>query len=295
MRPALEALLEKAATQSEQSEVFEVTVESVPVQFEANRLKTILSRQSHSTALRLIKAGRIGFAITTGEDLGGLLDMSLETAPFGQVAGFELQGKLAYAPVGALRDRIYAGEPADLTIVTPVIIEQLQARGLVRSATRTDLGRVGGGIAVRKGAPHPAIGTPEELKRALLAAKEIYYADPKIATAGAHFFKVVDRLGIGEEVRKKGRTAGSGKVSMELMARSTVEAIGLTQISEILSVPEVELVGPYPGDLQLMTTYTGILLERTPHPAAAEAFLRFLTSPPVQARFKQQGYELPVR
>ena len=51
--------------------------------------------------------------------------------------------KLAYAPVGALRDKIYAGEPADLTIVTPVIIEQLQARGLVRPATRTDLGRVG--------------------------------------------------------------------------------------------------------------------------------------------------------
>jgi len=69
--------------------------------------------------------------------------------------------KLTYAPVGALRDKIYAGEPADLTIVTPVIIEQLLARGLVRSGTRTDLGRVGGGIAVRKGAPRPAIGTPE--------------------------------------------------------------------------------------------------------------------------------------
>jgi len=203
--------------------------------------------------------------------------------------------KLTYAPVGALRDKIYAGEPADLTIVTPVIIEQLLARGLVRSGTRTDLGRVGGGIAVRKGAPRPAIGTPEDLKRALLAAKEIYYADPKIATAGAYFLQVADRLGIGEEVRKKGRTAGGGKVSMELMARSTAEAIGLTQISEILSVPEVELVGPYPGDLQLMTTYTGILLERTPHPAATEAFLRFLTSSPVQARFKQQGYEVPVR
>ena len=203
--------------------------------------------------------------------------------------------KLTCAPVGALRDKIYAGEPADLTIVTPVIVEQLLARGLVRPGTRTDLGRVGGGIAVRKGAPRPVIGTPEELKRALLAAKEIYYADPKIATAGAYFLQVADRLGIGEEVRKKGRTAGGGKVSMEMMARSPVEAIGLTQISEILSVPEVELVGPYPGDLQLMTTYAGIVLERTQQPAVAEAFLRFLTSSPVQARFKQQGYEVPVR
>ncbi len=232
-------------------------------------------------------------------ELNVLAAGAVEAVVRDMVGNFEKQSgntvRLAYAPVGALRDKIYAGEPADVTIVTPVIIEQLTARGLVRAATRTDLGKVGGGIAVRKGAPRPAIGTPEELKRALLAAKEIYHADPKIATAGAYFFQVADRLGIGEEVRKKGRTAGGGKVSMELMAKSTADAIGLTQISEILSVPQVDLVGPYPGDLQRMTTYTGIVLERTPHLAAAEAFLRFLTSPPVQARFKKQGYEVSVR
>ena len=232
-------------------------------------------------------------------ELKALAAGAVEAVVRDMVVSFEKESghtvKLTYAPVGALRDRIYAGEPADLTIVTPAIIEQLLARGLVRSASRVDLGQVGGGIAVRKGVPRPAIGTPEELKQALLAAKEIYHADPKIATGGAYFFQVADRLGIGEEIRKKGRTAGGGKVSMELMAKSTVEAIGLTQISEILSVPEVDLVGPYPEDLQLMTMYTGILLERTPHPAVAEAFLKFLTSPPVQARFKQQGYELPAR
>ena len=200
--------------------------------------------------------------------------------------------RLTYAPVGGLRDKIFAGEPADLTIVTPVIIEQLQAKRLVRPNTTIPLGKVGGGIAVRQGAPHPAIGTPEELKQALLAATEIYHADPKIATAGAYFLQVVDRLGIGDEVRKKARVGGSGKISMEMMAKSTVNAIGLTQISEILSVKEVVLIGPYPGNLQNMTTYSGILLKRTPHPEAAQAFLSFLMSPPVQARFKQAGYEL---
>ena len=232
-------------------------------------------------------------------ELNVLAAGAVEAVVRDMVGSFEKESghtvKLTYAPVGALRDKIYAGEPADLTIVSPAIVEQLQARGLVRSGTRTDLGRVGGGIAIRKGAPRPAIGTPEELKQALLAAKEIYHADPKIATAGAHFFQVADRLGFAEAVRSKLRTAGGGKASMERMAKSNVEAIGLTQISEILSVPEVELVGPYPGDLQVMTIYTGILLERTPQPAAAEAFLRFLTSPSVQARFKQQGYEVPVR
>lgn len=201
--------------------------------------------------------------------------------------------KLTYGAVGALRDKIYAGEPADLTIVTPIIIEQLQAKGLVRPNTGVDLGRVGGGIAVRMGATRPAVGTPEELKQALLTVKEVYYADPATATAGAYFLRVADRLGVGDAVRKKGRTAGGGKEAMELMAKSNADAIGLTQISEILSVKEVVLVGPYPGDLQTMTTYTGILLTRTPHPEAAEAFLRFLTSPPVQARFKKAGYESP--
>ncbi len=202
--------------------------------------------------------------------------------------------RLTYAPVGALRDKIFAGEPADLTIVTPAIIEQLQAKGVVQPATRTDLGRVGGGIAVPLGAPRPAIGTPDQLKQALLDATEVYYADPKIATAGAYFLKVADRLGIGDEVRKKGRTAGGGKVSMELMAKSTAKVIGLTQISEILSVKEVVLVGPYPGDLQSMTTYSGILLKDTPRAEAAKAFIGFLMSPPVQAHFKKAGYE-PVR
>jgi molybdate transport system substrate-binding protein len=268
-------------------------------------LQSLLSKAGLQTSRRLMIGLGLAalllapFREVSAVELNVLAAGAVEAVVREMVGNFEKESghtvKLAYAPVGALRDKIYAGEPADLTIVTPVIIEQLTARGLVRSGTRTDLGRVGGGIAVRKGAPRPGIGTPEELKQALLAAKEIYHADPKIATAGAYFLQVADRLGIGEEVRKKGRTAGGGKVSMELMAKSTAEAIGLTQISEILSVPEVELVGPYPGNLQVMTTYTGILLERTPHAAAAEAFLRFLTSPPVQARFKKQGYEVPVR
>jgi molybdate transport system substrate-binding protein len=268
-------------------------------------LLSLLSKVSVQPSSRLIAFLALGALLLTpipevsAAELNVLAAGAVEAVVRDMVGSFEKESghtvKLTYAPVGALRDKVYAGEQADIIIVTPVIIEQLLARNLVRSGTRTDLGRVGGGIAVRKGAPRPAIGTPEELKRALLAAKEIYYADPKTATAGAYFLKVADLLGIGEEVRKKGRTAGGGKESMELMAKSTVEAIGLTQISEILSVPVVELIGPYPGDLQLMTTYTGILLERTTYPEAAAAFLRFLTTSPVQTRFRQQGYEVPGR
>ena len=248
-----------------------------------------------TVATLLLGAGREVFAVELNVLAAGATESILRhmVGTFEKETGHTVT--LTYAPVGALRDKIFAGEPADLTLVTPVIIEQLQARGVVRPDTRTDLGQVGGGIAVRVGASLPAVATPDDLKRALLAAREIYYADPVIATAGAYFLKVADRLGIGDAVRQKGRTARGGKEAMELMAKSATDAIGLTQISEILSVKEVVLVGPYPGELQTMTTYTGILLARTPHPEAAQAFLRFLTSPSVQARFTQAGYELPRR
>ncbi|MEW6332952.1 MAG: substrate-binding domain-containing protein [Thermodesulfobacteriota bacterium] len=202
-----------------------------------------------------------------------------------------LEARLAYAPVGAIRERIFAGEPADLAIVTPAVIEELGARGLVRPDTAVPLGHVGGGIAVRRGAAHPAVETPEAFKAALLAAEEIYHADPRIGTAGATLLRVADGLGIGGEVRRKGRTAGGGKASMERMALSTAVALGVTQISEILAVKEVDLVGPYPGSLQSMTTYAGILLESTLHPEAARSFLAFLLSPPVRDRFVRGGFE----
>ncbi len=202
---------------------------------------------------------------------------------------------LAFAPAGAVRDKLCAGEPADVALVTPAVLEQLLAKGLVRPDTRTDLGQVGGGIAVRAGADKPAIGTPADLKQALLAAQEIYFADPKIATAGAYFLTVADRLGIMDEVQERKRLAGGGKEAMEFMAKSGAAAIGVTQISEILSVTDVVLVGPYPGDLQTMTMYTGVQLARTAEPETAQAFLRFLTSPTVQARFTQAGYESVAR
>jgi molybdate transport system substrate-binding protein len=199
--------------------------------------------------------------------------------------------EVTYGGVGQLRDRIVAGEPADLVIATPVIVEELQGKDLVRPGSRVDLGRVGGGIAVRAGEPRPAVGSPEELKRALLAADEIYLADPATTTAGAYLLSVADRLGIGADVRRKARTAPDGKRAMELMAGSRKRAIGVTQISEILSVEKVVLVGPYPAPLQKSTTYTGVVLARAAQPAAARELLDFLTTPAVQARFRKAGFE----
>jgi molybdate transport system substrate-binding protein len=206
------------------------------------------------------------------------------------IGGFAGTVELVYAPVGALRDQIVAGDGADVTVVTPAIIADLEARKLVRAGSRVDLGRVGGGIAVRAGAPAPRLRTSDDHKRALIDADEVYYADPSIATAGSYFMKVVDRLGIGDAVRKKGHFPGGGREAMLAMAASKGRAIGVTQVSEILSVPSVTLVAPYPAELQNDTTYSAVILEKTTRLEAARAFLAFLTSPVVKARLTRSGF-----
>jgi len=209
---------------------------------------------------------------------------------------FEAESGLSVAfefgAVGALRDRVLAGEPADVLVVTPAIITTLEAEQRVRAGSRVDLGRIGGGIAVRTGDPLPAIDTPEALQQALLAADEVYYADPAVATAGAALMRVVDALGIGDEVRAKGHIAPGGKAAMESMSLSLAPSvIGATQISEIKAVPAVVLVGEYPAPLQVETTYSALVLERTTRNDDALELVQFFLGPSFQARLAQSGFE----
>jgi len=212
------------------------------------------------------------------------------------IQAFEAKSGLSVAfefgAVGALRDRVLAGEPADLVVVTPVIIQALEAQQRVRAGSRVDLGKIGGGIAVRAGDPLPAIDTPEALEQALLDADEVYYADPAIATAGAALMKVVDTLGIGDQVRAKGQIAAGGKAAMQNMTLSSApRVIGATQISEIKAVPAALLVGGYPAPLQVETTYSAIILERTARADDAAQLIQFFAGPDFQARLAQSGFE----
>jgi len=143
--------------------------------------QSLSSKGGFLTPCRLILALALGALLVApvreapAVELKVLAAGAVEAVVRDMVGSFEKESghkvQLAYAPVGALRDKIYAGEAADLTVVTPVIIEQLLARGLVRPATRTDLGKSEGVSPFRKGAPRPAIGTSEELKQALWPQK----------------------------------------------------------------------------------------------------------------------------
>jgi molybdate transport system substrate-binding protein len=188
--------------------------------------------------------------------------------------------------------RVVNGEIVDV-VMSGVTVDNLVKEGKIAPGDRIILARVGIGVAVRAGAPKPDISSAEALKRTLLAAKSIVYTDPAIGGAsGIQFEKVIDRLGIAKEIKAKSilNARAATKPSAEFVARGEAE-LGIQLISEIVSVPGAELLGPLPGDLQAMTAILAGIVTTAPEPDAARALLRFLTSPAAAAAIKAAGME----
>jgi molybdate transport system substrate-binding protein len=144
---------------------------------------------------------------------------------------------------------------------------------------------------VRADAPKPDISTSEALKRALLAAKSVVYTDPAASSpSGIHFAMVLERLGIAEEMRPQSKLHNGTSFNAEFVARGEIE-IAIQQISEILPVQGVELVGPLPRDLQLTTVFATGVATGAREQAAAKEFIEFLTSPAAAAVIKATGME----
>src|SRR6266567_389686 len=158
-----------------------------------------------------------------------------------------------------------AGEVTDVVIVTDTVLEQLAAKRLVVADTRADLARTAIGVAVREGTPLPDISTVEAFKRTVLAAKSLVYTDPgRGATSGIHFAGVLQRLGIADAVKDK-TVLWPGGYAAEAIVKGQAE-LCVHQISEILPVKGVTLVGPLPRELQKITTYSVALSSRAATP-----------------------------
>jgi molybdate transport system substrate-binding protein len=148
------------------------------------------------------------------------------------------------------------------------------------------------GVGIKAGQPRPQIGTPEELRNTLLAAKSVTYADPaRGGTSGTYFATVVlPRLGIVEQLRSKTALTGVGVEAVERVANGQSEIV-VVQTSEIVAVPGAELVGPLPASLQNAIPYAAAVLRTSKAPEAAQAFVKFLLSPSGRAAFKAAGFE----
>ena len=174
---------------------------------------------------------------------------------FEATSGCTIDG--VFGAVGAMRDRLLAGEPADLMILSRALIDRLARDGQLDAASARDIGSVETAVAVRAGDAAPPIGSAEQLRTALLAADAIHFPDPEQATAGIHFARVLRKLGVDGTLGPRLRPAANGAAAMRALAASTgTLPIGCTQATEILSTPGIDLVGPLPAGCDLSTTYS---------------------------------------
>jgi molybdate transport system substrate-binding protein len=175
-----------------------------------------------------------------------------------------------FSAVGAMRDRLLAGEPADVMILSRALIDELAKSGHIVAASVTDVAKVATSVAVRERDPLPDIATADALRAALAAADEIHFPDPAQATAGIHFAKVIRDLGLWDEVAGRLRLAPNGATAMRALATSTARRpIGCTQETEIRATPGVVLVAPLPPGCDLVTTYTAAVAAKARAPAEA--------------------------
>jgi molybdate transport system substrate-binding protein len=197
---------------------------------------------------------------------------------------------LAFAPVGVVRQRLAGSEPVDVVLMTDAAIDAVIKQGLVADGTRTDIARTAMGVGVKEGAPKPDISTAEAFKQAVLAAKSLTFVDPaQGATSGVHFASVLQRLGIADAVKAK-TVLVPGGYPAEKVARGEVEMV-VHQISEIVPVKGVTLVGPLPKDLQKLTVYSAGLAARSASPEAARAFIAYLARPDFKPKFAALGLD----
>ena len=184
--------------------------------------------------------------------------------------------------------QVAKGDPFDVPIVQPPYPEVVSS-GNVVAKSETPLAHVSIGIAVRPGMKHPDISTPEAVKKTLLSAQSISYPNPAGgAAAGVAFEETMKKLGIYDQMKPKIKLAQGGAGAMKMLAESQVE-IGLTFVSEIITEPGVEVVGPLPESIAPSTKLVGFIGDHAKDPAAAKQLLDYLSSADAAKVYKERG------
>ena len=198
---------------------------------------------------------------------------------------------LTYRTVGQHLQLIKSGEESfDVAVLTPDAINGLIKHGKVVAGSRADLAKTGVGVVVRAGTPLPDIGSVDAFKRTLLAAKSVAYIDPAAGgSSGIYVGKLLERLGIAAQINAKAKLIHGGAVADHI---ATGEAeIGVHQISEILPVKGVVLVGPLPAEIQNFTIYSAGVATAAKDGATASALVKFLAGPHAVPIIKAKGME----
>jgi molybdate transport system substrate-binding protein len=191
---------------------------------------------------------------------------------------------------GGLKTKIESGQAFDVAVITPAVLKELTASGKIAAGTSVNVASVGVGVVVKEGAAKPDISTVDAFKRALLAAKSVAYIDPASGgSSGIYIDKLLERLGIADQVRPKAKLKKGGHVA-DLIVSGEAE-LGLHQISEIVAVKGAALVGPLPKEIQNTTTYAAGLSASTQNKAAAQALMQVFSGAEAAAVLKSKGME----
>ena len=198
--------------------------------------------------------------------------------------------KLQNDTAGGLVKRVSAGEPFDVVIAPPAAIEQMVPSGKLAPAPVISLAQVGVGIAVKGGEASPDIGSTEAFKTAIRNAKKIAYIDPAAGgSSGIYLQKLFGTLGLADVVKAKAVLVPGGLVAEKLVSGEA--DLALHQISEILAVPGVKLVGPLPDELQNYTVYTLVRAAKVSDKAAVDTFANLISGPAASEAIVAKGMQ----
>jgi molybdate transport system substrate-binding protein len=186
-----------------------------------------------------------------------------------------------------VQKRLASGESFDMIVMAaPAIDEQIKL-GKAVAGSRVDIAKSGTGVAVRKGAPRPDIGSVEALRKTLLSVKSIGYST---GPSGVYMLSVFDKLGVADQVKGKLKQTPSGVFVGNLIASGETE-IGFQQIAELVHFAGIDYVGPLPGELQRMTVFSAGIHAGAKQPDAARALVKFLTAPAAAGVIRKHGLE----
>jgi molybdate transport system substrate-binding protein len=209
---------------------------------------------------------------------------------FERASGHKLAIK--FGTLGGVVKMVQGGETADVVIIPRQGIDGIVKDGKAAAGGVTDIARSEIVVVVRKGAPKPDISSPEALKRALLAAKSITYGNPADGGASAiHFAKVLDRLGIANEMKSKTIYAKAGGDTGVVVASGKAE-LGVNQLQVLMPVAGIEVAGPLPGDLQATTVFSSAIMTGAKNAAPAKALVNFLRTPEAAKVIRAKGMNL---
>jgi molybdate transport system substrate-binding protein len=183
--------------------------------------------------------------------------------------------------------RVQAGEAFDIVALASNAVAQLTTDGKVVAGSQVDVVRSGVALAVRSGAPHPDIGSEAAVKQAVLAARTLGYST---GPSGVQLAKLFERWGIAEQIKDRIVTAPPGVPVGSLVAKGEVE-LGFQQLSELMSLEGIDVLGPLPDAIQIITTFSAGLATASTQPEAVRALLAFLVSPATGPTKQRNGME----